>query len=70
VGGCTRGKTEKEKEKKKKLQFKDHDTRTQYTSANITLPPQEHFVSAQNRHLDTSIANAILKKGTRNSYGQ
>ncbi len=44
------------------------NSRTQYTSANITLPPQEHFVQAQNRHVDTAIVNAILKKGTRNSY--
>jgi hypothetical protein len=52
------------------LILKTMNTRTQYTSANITLPPQEHFVSAQNRHVDTTIQNAILKKGTRNSYGQ
>ncbi|MCG3769725.1 MAG: hypothetical protein JW384_00855 [Nitrosomonadaceae bacterium] len=52
------------------LILKTMNTRTQYTSANITLPPQEHFVSAQNRHVDTAIQNAILKKGTRNSYGQ
>ena len=45
---------------------KSMNTRTQYTSANITLPPQEHFVSSQHRHVDTAIANAILKKGTRN----
>ncbi len=47
---------------------KTMNTRTQYTSANITLPPQEHFVSTQNRHVDTDIVNAILKKGTRNSF--
>jgi hypothetical protein len=47
---------------------KTQNTRTQYTSANITLPSQEHFLSAQHRHLDTTIANAILKKGTRNSF--
>ncbi len=45
------------------LILKTMNTRTQYTSANITLPPQEHFVSAQNRHVDTAIQNAILKKG-------
>ncbi len=28
------------------LILKTMNTRTQYTSANITLPPQEHFVSA------------------------
>jgi hypothetical protein len=49
---------------------KTMNTRSQYMSANITLPPQEHFVKAQHRHLDTAIQNAILKKGTRNSYGQ
>ena len=44
-------------------------TKNNFTqSANITLPPQEHFVSVQHRHVDTAIANAILKKGTRNSY--
>ncbi len=47
---------------------KTMNTRTQYTSANITLPPQEHFLSAQHCHVDTAIANAILKKGSRNSY--
>jgi hypothetical protein len=49
---------------------KTMNTRSQYMSANITLPPQEHFAKAQHRHLDTAIQNAILKKGTRNSYGQ
>ena len=47
---------------------KTQNTRTQYTSANITLPQQEHFLSAQQRHLDTAVVNAILKKGTRNSF--
>jgi hypothetical protein len=47
---------------------KTQNTRTQYTSANITLPTQEHFLSVQQRHLDTAITNAILKKGTRNSF--
>ena len=46
------------------------NTRTQYMRANITLPPQEHFVQARIRHVDTAIQNAILKKGTRNSYVQ
>ena len=46
---------------------KTQNTRTQYTSANITLPQQEHFLSAQQRHIDTVILNAIMKKGTRNS---
>ena len=44
------------------------NTRTQYMSANITLPPQEQFLSAQHIHIDTSIAKAILKKGTRGSF--
>ena len=37
-------------------------------SANITLPPQEQFLSAQHRHVDTAIAKAILKNGTRGSF--
>ena len=45
-------------------------TRTQVMSANITLPPQEHFLSAQHLHVDTVIAKAILKKGTRGSFRQ
>ncbi len=50
------------------LILKTQNTRTQYTSANITLPQQEHFLSAQQRHLDTAVVNVILKKGTRNSF--
>ena len=46
------------------------NTCTPYMSANITLPPQEHFLSAQHRHVDTAIANAILQKGTRDSFRQ
>jgi hypothetical protein len=49
---------------------KTMNTRTQYMSANITLPPQERYVQAQHRHVDTAIQNAILKKGTRNSFVQ
>ncbi len=37
-------------------------------SANITLLPQEQFLSAQHRHVDTDITNSILKKGTRGSF--
>ena len=44
------------------------NTRTQYMSANITLPPQERFLSAQHIHIDTHIAKAILQKGTRGSF--
>ncbi len=39
-------------------------------SVNITLPPQEHFLSAQQVHVDTAIADAILRKGTRGSFRQ
>ena len=44
------------------------NTRTQYMSANITVPPQERFLSAQHIHIDTHIAKAILQKGTRGSF--
>ncbi len=37
-------------------------------SANITLPPQEKFLTAQHIHVDTAIAKAILQKGTRGSF--
>jgi hypothetical protein len=47
---------------------KTQNTHTQYTSANITLPHQEHFLSAQQRHIDTAISNVIMKEGTRNSF--
>ena len=47
---------------------KTMNTRTQYTSANITLPPQEQFLTAQHIHVDTAIAKAILQKGTRGSF--
>ena len=47
---------------------KTMNTRTQYMSANITLPPQEQFVKAQHIHIDTAIAKAILQKGTRGSF--
>jgi hypothetical protein len=43
-------------------------TRTQYMSANITLSPPEQFLSAQHVHVDMTIANEILKKGTRGSF--
>ncbi len=46
------------------------NTHAQYISANITLPPQEHFLSVQHVHVDTVIANAILRKGTRGSFRQ
>ena len=46
------------------------NTRTQYISAHITLPPKEHLLSAQHIHVDTAIADAILRKGTRGSIRQ
>ena len=39
-------------------------------SANITLPPQEHCLWVQHIHVDTAIADAILRKGTRGSFRQ
>jgi hypothetical protein len=47
---------------------KTMNTRTQYMSANITLPPQEQFFTAQHIHIDTAIARAILQRGTRGSF--
>jgi hypothetical protein len=47
---------------------KTMNTRTQYMSANITLSPQEQFLSEQHVHVDMAIANAILKKGTRGYF--
>jgi hypothetical protein len=44
---------------------KTMNTCTQYMSANITLSPQEQFLSAHHVHGDMTITNAILKKGTR-----
>ncbi len=46
------------------------NTRTQYMSANVTLPPQEHFLSTQHVHVDTTIADEILRKGTWGSFRQ
>jgi hypothetical protein len=46
------------------------NTCTQYMIANITLPPQEQFLSAQHRHIDTAIANAIPRESTRGSFRQ
>jgi hypothetical protein len=47
---------------------KTMNTRTQYTSANITLSQQEQLLSAQHVHVNMAIANAILKKGTRGTF--
>lgn len=44
------------------------NTHTQYMSVNITLSPQELFLSAKHVHVDMAIANSILKKGTRDSF--
>ena len=46
------------------------NTRTQYMSENVTLPPQEYFLSAQYVHVYTSITDAILRKCTRDSFRQ
>ncbi len=46
---------------------KTRNTCTEYMSVNITLSPQEQFLSAQHVHVDMAITNAILKKGTRDS---
>ncbi len=37
-------------------------------SENITLLPQEQFLTAQHIHVDTAIAKAILQRGTRGSF--
>jgi hypothetical protein len=47
---------------------KTMNTRTQYMSANITLPPQEQFLTAQHIHIDTVIPKAILQKDTRGPF--
>jgi hypothetical protein len=47
---------------------KTMNTCIQYMSGKITLSPQEQFLSAQHVHVDMAIANAILKKGTRDSF--
>ena len=41
------------------------NTCTQYISANVTLPSPEHFLSLQHQHVDRTLANVILRKGTR-----
>jgi hypothetical protein len=43
---------------------KTMNTNTQYMSVNITLSLQEQFLSVQHVHVDMTITNAILKKGT------
>ena len=46
------------------------NTRTKYMSANITLPPQDHFLLVWVIHFDTTITDPILRKGTRGSFRQ
>ena len=46
------------------------NTRTRFMSVNIMLPPQEYFLSAEHRHVDTDIANVILQKDTRGCFRQ
>ena len=40
---------------------KTMNTRTQYMSVNITLPPQEQFLSTQHIHIDTGISRKVLE---------
>ena len=40
------------------------NTRSQYLSANVTIPSSEHFHSLHHHHLDRYLANNILQKGT------
>ena len=44
------------------------NTHTQYMSANISLTPQDRFLSVQHIHVDKVIAKAILQKGTGGSF--
>jgi hypothetical protein len=47
---------------------KTMNTSTQYMSANITLSSQEQSLSTQYFHVDMTITNDILKKGTPGSF--
>ena len=47
---------------------KTMNTHTQYMSVNIPLSTQEKLLPVKYRHVDTTISNAILKKGTRGSF--
>ncbi len=47
---------------------KTMNTRTQYMSVNITLPPQEQFLTTQHIHIDTTFAKTIFQKGTPGSF--
>ena len=47
---------------------KTMNTHTQYMSANIPLSTQEKLLPVKHRHVDTTISNTILKKGTRGSF--
>ena len=47
---------------------KTRNTCTEYMSVNITLSPQEQFLSSQHVRVDMTIENDILKKCTRGSF--
>ena len=44
------------------------NTRTQYISPNVTIPSPEHFLSLKHKHVDRTLVNVILRKGTRGLY--
>ena len=46
------------------------NTYTQYISPNITFPPHDHFLSVQHIHVDTTIVDVILRKGTPGAFRQ
>jgi hypothetical protein len=46
------------------------NTYTQYMITNVTIPPQDQLISVHHVHVETVIANAILKKGTPGSFHQ
>jgi len=48
----------------------EHLYSNMHMSTNITLPPQEQFLLAKYRHVDTVISNVILQKDTRGSFRQ
>ncbi len=43
-------------------------TRTQYMSANATLPPQDEFLSSQHQYVYKTIPNSILQEDTRGLF--
>jgi hypothetical protein len=44
------------------------NTRTQFISANITIPDSDTVITAQHQYVDRKIAYEILQKGTRGSF--